>query len=82
MTYYFEFDKDDVCMFDLPGELCFVANHYHDGRVMEKYYIASRIYHIDMNNKIFLKNRIGSLDTTPISDEEIVILKLKAVSLL
>ena len=73
---YFEFSKAIVDAGHFPSMLCCSQKMRYTNR---KSQMADRIFRIEGNNLIEIKNRNGAPSTMHISDEDKVVLKLKAV---
>jgi hypothetical protein len=80
-THYFEFDQNIVDMGKMPSTLCMVYGRDHDAGMFRVLSLAERVYYIDGNIAYEIKNRHKSPSKYFITNEEKVILRLKAVAL-
>jgi len=78
---YFEFSKPVVAANRAPAALCSINGHLHTSRVSKYIPFAERVFSIKGNTITEYKNRNGAPSTMHISDEDKVVLKLKAVLL-
>jgi len=74
---YFEFDQAIVDAGYFPSTLCYTTGEIT--YTMKKMQMANRIFSVEGNTISEIKNRNGAPSTMHISDEDKVILRLKAV---
>jgi hypothetical protein len=79
MITYFEYSEYIVESGKMPAKICFVIDREHDSRMFRVLAMADRAYSIKGNVLTEIKNRNSEPSTTHISDEDKVVLKLKAV---
>lgn len=80
-TVYFEFPDSIVDLKLMPSKLCYVIGREHDSQMFGVITLADRAYYYEGNKQVEIKNRYGTCGTMLISDEDKVVLKLKAVPL-
>ncbi len=78
MSYYLEFSDRMVEQKIVPAKLCCINDKKHDS-LFHELSLADRVYYIKENSVIELKNRYELPTIKHISDEDKVVLILKAV---
>lgn len=78
---YLEFSDYVVNHSTLPSNLCCVNRPQHEAKFLNILQMAERAYHIEGNELTEIKNRYSTRGTMYISDEDKVVLKLRAVLL-
>jgi len=81
MITYFEYSDSIVKHGHAPAGLCYVIGPISKVRTFRHMGTAERVYSIEDNTLTEIKNRNGAPSTMHISDEDKVVLKLKAVLL-
>ena len=79
MITYLEYSDIMVQRGHAPAGLCYVLGRFDKPRRFTQLAIAKRVYSIEGNVLTELKNRNDAPSTMHISDEDKVVLKLKAV---
>jgi len=79
MITYFEYSDSVVGNGLAPASLCYVIGTFDKPRRFKHLATAERVYSIEGNVLKEIKNRNGVPGTMHISDEDKVVLKLKAV---
>lgn len=79
MITYFEYSDSVVERGHAPAKLCFSPGKFNQVRKFKHMATAERVYSIEDNKLMEHKNRNGAPSTMHISDEDKVVLKLKAV---
>lgn len=78
-THYFEFNQCIVDAGMMPSTLCVVYGREHDAGMFQVMALADRVYYVDGNTAYEIKNRNEETGRFFVSDEDKVVLKLKAV---
>lgn len=76
---YFEYQQMLVDSGDVPSTLCVIENPTPDARGFGYLMLADRVYEIIGNDVRDIKNRNGLRSNYVITEEDAVILRLKAV---
>lgn len=79
MITYLEYSDIVVKGGHAPAKLCYVLGRFDKPRRFTHLATAERVYSIEGNTLVEHKNRNGAPSTMHISDEDKVVLKLKAV---
>lgn len=75
---FFEYDPLHVKLGLVPAELCYFPNKYHH-EIFHYLVMAQRAYEIKNGNLIFIKNMMDATQFSIVTDEDLVVMKLKAV---
>jgi hypothetical protein len=79
MITFFEYSDFVVERGRAPAQLCYISGKYNYTGKLEFLAMAERVYSIEGNVLTEIKNRNSVPSTKHISDEDRVVLKLKAV---